>query len=110
MKSVQHVMVVQIIFQKKCKKCNDANLYVYLGNCYEKCRYGYFKESDGTKICKCHRKKCNECTEESLKYDLCVSCNEDEKYYEVLNEKINIIFIKEFIFYFINFFKNYQLK
>ena len=25
-----------------------------------------------------------------MKYDLCVSCNEDEKYYEVLNEKINI--------------------
>ena len=80
---------------KKCKKCNDANLYVYLGNCYEKCRYGYFKESDGTKICKCHRKKCNECTEESLKYDLCVSCNEDEKYYEVLNEKINISGFKD---------------
>ena len=80
---------------KKCKKCNDANLYVYLGNCYEKCRYGYFKESDGTKICKCHRKKCNECTEESLIYNLYVSCNEDEKYYEVLNEKINISGFKD---------------
>jgi hypothetical protein len=75
---------------KRCLKCKDHNLYVYLGNCFKSCRYGYFNDSNGTKICKCHRIKCRECTEESLKYNLCVSCNKAEGYYEMLNDKNNM--------------------
>jgi hypothetical protein len=46
-------------------------------------------KSDGTKICKCHKKKCKECSEESLKYNLCISCNEEEGYYAIFNDKNN---------------------
>ena len=70
---------------KNCIKCKDDKPYAYFGNCYKSCRYGYFYDSYGIKKCKCHREKCQECTKESLKYDLCVSCNEDEKYYEIFN-------------------------
>ena len=73
---------------KKCLKCKNDNLYVYLGNCQESCRYGYFIKDD-TKICKCHRRKCKECTEESLKYNLCVLCNEQDNYYRKSNDNSN---------------------
>ena len=72
-----------------CLICNNNKSYVYLGNCYTSCRYGDFIDSNGIKKCKCHRTKCQECTTESLKYDLCVSCNEEEGYYEISNN-INI--------------------
>ena len=77
-------------YSTNCLICNDNKSYVYLGNCYTSCRYGDFIDSNGIKKCKCHKTECKECTKESLKYDLCVSCNEDEGYYEKLNDKINI--------------------
>ena len=77
-------------YSTNCLSCNDDNLYLYLGNCYESCRYGYFIDSNGIKKCLCHRTKCKECTIDSLKYDLCISCNEDEGYHEKYNDDINI--------------------
>ena len=78
-------------YSTNCLTCNDNESYVYLGNCYTSCRYGYFNESDGIKKCLCHRTKCKECTRDSLKYDLCVSCNEEEGYYEKSNDIIDIM-------------------
>ena len=77
-------------YSTNCLICNDNKPYVYLGNCYANCRYGDFIDSNKINKCKCHRTKCEECTRESLKYDLCVSCNEKEGYYEKLNDSINI--------------------
>ena len=77
-------------YSTNCLSCNDNESYVYLGNCYKSCRYGDFNESDGIKKCLCHRKKCKECSRESLKYDLCISCNEDEGYYEKYYDNNNI--------------------
>ena len=73
---------------KKCLKCKNDNLYVYLGNCQESCRYGFFIKN-GTKICKFHRRKCKECTEESLKHNLCITCNEQDNYYPKNNDNSN---------------------
>ena len=77
-------------YSTNCLSCTNDNLYLYLGNCYQRCRYGDFSESDGIKKCLCHRKKCKECSIESLKYDLCISCNEEEGYYEKSDDNINI--------------------
>ena len=77
-------------YSTNCLSCNDNKPYVYLGNCYESCRYGDSIDSNGIKKCLCHRTKCKECTRDSLKYDLCISCNEDEGYHEKYNDDINI--------------------
>jgi len=65
-----------------CLSCNDTKPYLYLGNCYTDCHKGYFNDSNDIKKCICHETKCKECTIDSLKYDLCVSCNDLEGYYE----------------------------
>ena len=77
-------------YSTNCLSCNNNKSYLYLGNCYTSCRYGDFNDSNGINKCKCHRTKCEECTIDSLKYDLCISCNEDEGYYEKYNDNINI--------------------
>ena len=77
-------------YSTNCLICNDDKTYLYFGNCYTSCRYGDFVDTKGIKKCKCHREKCKECTKESLKYDLCILCNEEGKYYEKSNDNINI--------------------
>ena len=81
-------------YSTNCLICNDDKPYLYLGNCYTSCRYGDFVDAKGIKKCKCHREKCKECTIESLKYDLCILCNEEGKYYEKSNDNINISIFK----------------
>ena len=77
-----------------CLICNNDKPYLYLGNCYTNCRYGNFIDN-GIKQCICHKEKCKECTIDSLKYDLCVSCNKDKGYYEILNDINNIYGFKK---------------
>ena len=66
-------MNVTIKYSTNCLICNNDKPYLYLGNCYTNCRYGDFIDN-GIKQCICHKEKCKECTIDSLKYDLCVSC------------------------------------
>ena len=68
-----------------CKKCNDSKPYIYLGNCYQNCTPGFYEEDPS--ICKCFDRKCKLCNEDSLKYDLCETCNDD--YYPKENEITN---------------------
>ena len=42
------------------------------------------------KICKCELIKCKSCSNESLSKNLCISCNEEDKYYHKLNDTENI--------------------
>ena len=77
-------------YSTNCLICKNDSLYVYLGNCLESCRYGYFNDSNGIKKCLCHKEKGKECTEKSLKHDLCISCNEEDDYYEKSDDNINI--------------------
>ena len=72
-------------YSTNCLSCNDDKPFVYLGNCYTSCHKGSFINS-GIKKCICHETKCKECTIESLEYDLCVSCNDLEGYYEKLDD------------------------
>ena len=67
----------------KCTKCKDIKPYIYLGNCYENCEPG-FDENDK---CKCFNRKCKTCSEKSLKFDLCITCNKD--YYPIVNDISN---------------------
>ena len=74
----------------KCKTCKE-NLTIYLGNCYDFCLRGKYKdESNDKEICKCFNEKCLNCTEDSLDYDLCISCNTLEGYYPKSDENLNI--------------------
>ena len=90
-----------------CKTCNRAgdknnsyctscinSKYIYLGNCYNPCPKGkYYDNKDSVYKCKCFEEKCLICTEESLHYNLCISCNENyyPKFNDTNNKKINSI-------------------
>ena len=74
-----------------CTQCNN-DLHIYKGNCYDSCLRGNYTEG-GKIYCKCFDEKCFKCNEESLAYDLCITCNEKEKYYEKLNEN----YINDFV-------------
>ena len=57
-----------------CKSClNDK--FLYFGNCLTFCNNSYFHDLYGNKICKCFNNKCYECSIDSNKLDLCISCN-----------------------------------
>ena len=71
-----------------CTKCNES-LYIYKGNCYENCTEGFYN-INGKDYCKCFDKKCLNCTEESLEYDLCITCNTEAGYYQKIDENITI--------------------
>ena len=68
-----------------CSKCPDENTkYFNLGNCTDKCINGYYEDDNSNKICKCtYNIKCYDCSEESNKLNLCISCNKEEGYYEI---------------------------
>ena len=70
----------------KCTKCKASKPFIYRGNCFEECPKFY----DSAKtICKCFEEKCGKCTEESLKYDLCVNCNIEDGYHHKENDTTN---------------------
>ena len=56
-----------------CTKCKDG-LHLHRRNCYDYCKNGYL--STNPRKCKCFEEKCKECSDPSLEYDLCISCNE----------------------------------
>ena len=68
-----------------CTVCSDSKPNIYLGNCYENCTPGYYDKDK--KICKCFNRKCKLCSEDSLEYDLCESCNDE--YYPKENDPTN---------------------
>ena len=59
-----------------CNSCLN-NKYLDLGNCVSNCINGYYLDSSENKICKCSSNiECKECSDESLKLNLCISCND----------------------------------
>ena len=72
-----------------CTKCKDTKPYIYLGNCYENCTPGFYLEVTGEQICKCFDTKCELCSEESIEFGLCISCNMDEGFYQKENDPSN---------------------
>ena len=71
-----------------CKTCKEG-LYIYLGNCYNTCLPGKY-EINGVEICKCFNEKCLDCTEDSLEFNLCISCNTKIGFYPKSDEDLNI--------------------
>ena len=72
-----------------CISCpNDK--YFDSGNCLSSCINGFYKDSLNNNICKCkYNIKCKECSSESIKYDLCINCNDN--YYQKFNDSSNIL-------------------
>ena len=80
--------------KKKCiKKCNDDSIFKYNfeynGGCYPNCPNGDYTKDDGTKVCKCMTNTtCKDCTLSAIEKNLCSSCNTDNKFYPIKEEKI----------------------
>ena len=70
-----------------CTKCINTKPHIYRGNCYDVCEPGYLDNSNT--ICKCFNRKCKECSEDSLEYDLCETCNNDYLFYPKENDITN---------------------
>ena len=67
---------------------NNSNInilykYEYRGLYYEDCINGDLINNVTIKKCKCDTQKCNECSNITLREDLCIECNNNNGYYEV---------------------------
>ena len=56
-----------------CTICKNLKKYIYLGNCYYNCTPGF----NASGHCRCFDTKCEQCSEESLEHDLCITCKEN---------------------------------
>ena len=88
---------------QKCKTCNKKgdddnnncttckNGYFFEeGNCVKECTYNSYIDDNGNNICTCSSNiKCKECSEESLKNDLCISCNNERGFYSIHSENLD---------------------
>ena len=63
-----------------CKTC-PSEKYYNLGNCVSNCINGNYNE-EGINKCYCDLEKCLLCSLESLKNDLCITCNNNDGYYK----------------------------
>ena len=74
------------IISSICTSCYDEQFLNY-GKCFNNCSNAFFyKDLDSSiKICKCDLIKCKLCSEESLLKQLCLTCNEEENFYPILN-------------------------
>jgi len=69
-----------------CIACKEGYFYEY-GNCVEKCKYNSFLNDSFIEVCTCPLNvKCRECSDESLKSNLCITCNREGKYFAKYSE------------------------
>ena len=64
-----------------CETCESIKPFIYLGNCYEKCKYGNYTEN-GIIKCYCFNEKCLICPEPAARMNLCTECNNAKGYYK----------------------------
>ena len=70
-----------------CKTC-ISNKYFDSGNCTSSCINGYYIDSLNNSVCKCkYDVKCESCSTESIKYNLCITCNNN--YFPKYNDSSN---------------------
>ena len=70
-----------------CLSCKGSK-FLDNGNCVQKCEKGNYIDESGNKICTCNDDiKCKKCSEESIRFNLCISCNEG--YYQKYNDNLN---------------------
>ena len=91
------------ICYKNCKTCNKKDngnnnncltckngLFLELGNCVTNCTRGYLNDSENSKMCKCpYNISCNSCSEESLKMNSCITCDNKGGFYEKSDDYMN---------------------
>ena len=69
-----------------CITCKEGYFYEY-GNCVEKCKFNSFIDDNFDEACTCPLNiKCRECSDESLKNNLCITCNVEGKYFAKYSE------------------------
>ena len=73
--------------KENCLICKDNSTYLYLNNCLEACPINISYIELGIKKCKCEIEECKECTDESLKEGLCITCYDG--YYPKINDNYN---------------------
>ena len=80
-----------------CISCLSENKYLYLGNCINQCpqNSSYYNETIFQNICKCELKQCKSCSLESLNYNICTSCDNEEGYYPIYDD----LYINNLTFY-----------
>ena len=72
-----------------CISCNSSDKFLYLGNCISYClRDSYYDENIHQNVCKCELPQCSTCSIESLKLNLCTSC--EKGYYPIYNNYSDI--------------------
>jgi hypothetical protein len=71
----------------KCQTCPSEKFY-YGGDCVDNCQKGYYIDNSKTK-CYCTDERCLECSSESLRYKLCISCNKTNNYYPIMYKNKN---------------------
>ena len=69
-----------------CISCLN-NKFLDNGNCLTSCENDYFVDIFGNQKCKCIINKCKECSIDSIKLDLCISCNDG--YYPKQGDETN---------------------
>ena len=75
-----------------CKTCLSDNKFLKFGNCVDKCKNGYYNDTNDLSIkkCKCDLDNCFICTQESLNNNnSCISCNNEKGYYPKFDEYQN---------------------
>ena len=71
-----------------CPKISSNIKYFDLGNCTDNCNNGIFTDTDLIEKCKCSKNiKCENCTKESIELDLCITCNNEEGYFQKIDDE-----------------------
>ena len=69
-----------------CESCKDSK-HLYLGNCYDKCLRGSYKDKNNNDICYCFNETCLKCNEQQAKEGKCSECNNKDSYYKKESDK-----------------------
>ena len=64
-----------------CDSCKGSR-HLYLGQCYDNCTRGSYKDNNNNEICYCFNETCTYCTDEQAKVGLCSGCNNKDLYYK----------------------------
>ena len=70
----------------KCLTCYNTKPYLYLSKCQSSCQNGSFYDNNNILKCKCYDPKCFYCSEESMLFGLCETCNINLGYYQKSDE------------------------
>ena len=72
-----------------CTTCKNGYFFEE-GNCVNSCIYNSYVDDNGNNMCTCKSfNKCKKCSEDSLKNNLCISCNNERGFYSIHSENLD---------------------